>query len=982
MRAYPVTSLMPSRRLPFVAGCLGVLLSLLSWPQAHAAPVMGTAATANLLTTDPLNGGITYGGTWGDDGIFDSTPVYSYNWHWNWITLGIAGYAYDHTFDDPDCNALGEWSPWNCPGITFNDTSSLVLNAPNGKSEWNSGTSSTTTPGTFISTFKARQTAMMRAQSGLIGTTTADYYMPKFSVTVPVTGSGLWKLDLKVKRNGIVQRNGAGSDYIIVRPLYTTVSGGSLASGSLNLASDTMRSSNGSWNVNQTNSAILTGSGAANLTFNIEYEVDARATASIWVWDPDREACWRAGQGNGANGGGISCNPPASDDQGVFLEGTFSFIDHLRYEFDPNAATTCTPFPVTVKACADNTTACSSLYTGGQGITPTATAASGTFLWASTPLTIPEAGSTATSLTGDTGGIPVTLGASGGIAVQCFNTAGVAISCTVPSLSQCSFAILDGYNKPWTAAKSTHLYTKLAGVAFPNGGVTLATINPSGKMTQYTGAPTVELVNAGTGTNCANRTSLATISTAAYLPADNGEKNFAVTYADAVANAQIRATDLINRIPATCSDSFTLRPQSLTLTSDILAALSVKKKAGSDTFTLTATAKNGAAAPATTPGYTGTPKLDATLLQGVRADLATNASFSGAFNSSTFGAANNGISTLANITYGEVGYFNLKDGAIYDDSFTGNSGDITGSDCTADYSNVAVNGQYGCKFKAASPTSHGRFYPDHYRLSAAPACTASNFTYSGQSYATLAVAAENGANATTKNYNTTDGYSKAATLSITNPGTPGGSLNATSVAANSFGNGVSSNTTTKFTFTSAASAPTVLTLHAAEAAGGDGVSSVAAADPTTPIWSGRLRMQSQSGGHTLDLNLPMRLERYEGTAAQWQANSLDACTSINLAPLTYLTLAAGSTCVLDSGNPGASGQGCASAAVSQRIYHAQPGALAMPAADFNLWLSAPNGNAGTVQVTPNTPAWLGAPSAIATFGSVRSSPVIYRKEQY
>ncbi len=967
---------------PLIASSLGCALLFFPLSTLQAAPVMGAVTASNLLRVDPFNAGITYGGTWGDDSSAGS-PAYSKNYHW----MGL-GYAYDGTFDDPDCNAFGQWSPYTCPGISYDDTSMWVV--PNGYAEWNSAVSITNTPGPFVSTFKARQTAMMRAKSQL-SITGADHYMPRFSVTVPVTGAGIWKLDLKVTRNGIVERNGAGSDYIVVRPLNTTVTGGSLASGSLNLAGDALRSGNGSWNVVQSSTASVTGSGAANVAFDITYEVDSKVTGSGWAWDPARQVCWRAGQGNGANGGGISCNPAITPDQGVFLEGTFTFLDHLRYEFDPNAAATCSPLPVTVKACSDSAASCATLYSGGVTFTPTATAGSGSFNWSSSPLGVPVSGSVAASISGNTSGVPVTLGAAGGIGVQCFDLGGASIPCSIPSFSQCDLVVRDGYNKPWMPAKPVAMYTKLAGVTFPNGGVTVTAIKGGSKMTGYTGAPTIELVNANTGTTCANRTVLATISTAAYVLGDSGEKLFAITYNDAVANAQIRAKDLPSGIQPSCSDSFTIRPASLVTSSDILAALNVTRKAGLDTFTLTSTAKNGAGVPATTTAYTGSPKVDVGggKLQGVRADLATNTVATGTLSSTVFGAAAAGVASLPNVTYSEVGYFNLKDGAVYDNDFTSASGDIAAGDCTSDYSNAAVNGKYGCYFKASAVTSHGRFYPDHFNLTRILGCTVSNFTYSGQPFASLSLTAVNNAGATTQNYNTTDGFSKAATLSITDPLAPGGSLNSTSIAANSFNNGTSSNATTTFTFTSADTAPTTLTLHAVESAGGDGVASVGASDPTANIWSGRVRMLPASGASNLDLPMTMQLERYEGIATQWQPNANDACTSITLNPLTYVTLPANTTCVLDTGSPGTSAQGCAAPATVTRRYHNQPGALATPSANFNLWLSAPGlGNVGTVRVTPIAPAWLGTLDAMATFGTVggangatQGSPILYRRAQ-
>lgn len=817
---------------------------------------------------------------------------------------------------------------------------------------------------------------MMRAKSQLV-ITTATHHMPR--MTVPITGTTPWKLDLKVKRVGIVEYKGKGSDYIVVRPLETAVSGGTLKSGSLSLPQDTLRTGNsaGSWNINQASTAVLTGTGTTTLTFNVAHEVNAKVTGGLLT---NYSVCWRAGQANGDNGNSINCNPAINDDQGIFLEGTFSYLHHLRYEFDPAAASTCNPLPVTVKACSDDQASCGTLYTGGQEIHPTATAASGSFTWASNPLLIPDSGSVTTQLRGSLGNVAVTLGAQD-LPVQCFSPTGTPISCTLPGFAQCSlgFQVIDGYNQPWGPAKPHNIYTKLAGVAFPGTGINVALINQTAapvKDSSYRGTPRIELVDGNSGTGCADRTVLQTLPPVAYTATDAGERNFAVTYANAVARAQFRVSDADNDIAASCSDAFTIRPAGLSLASSALASNGQKFKAGSDDFNLVATAMSGAAAPITAAGYNGTLKIDSGKLHGLRTDKTTPAAATGALNLLQFPVATAGIASLNDLTYSETGYFKLEAYAIHDDSFT--QTDQNAGNCAPGFGNTVSSGKYGCNFGYPDEAIFGLFHPDHFELATPAACASSNFSYSGQPFL-LTLTAKNGLGDTTRNYNHDDGYAHDVHLSVAAI-TPAaaGTLAPTQLSNADFIGGSASTTSAQFSF-SQPTEPSEITLHAVEN-GGDGV--ISDPDATMNIWSGRLRLQNAAGPNHLELYVPMHLERFAGASQQWQPNAQDHCTTMTLQPLQFLSLPSGSTCVQDDGQPGASGQGCTTPAATARRYQAQPGNLATPSADFNLWLAPPLNSAGAVEISPNAPGWLSTNKATATFGNVKSRPIIYRKEQF
>lgn len=301
-------------------------------------------------------------------------------------------------------------------------------------------------------------------------------------------------------------------------------------------------------------------------------------------------------------------------------------------------------------------------------------------------------------------------------------------------------------------ATNTALFTKLSGTPFMLDVLTGST---------YSGTPTVELVNAATG-NCATHTSLG----AAYdqkmtFSSQTRKTTTAFNYPHAVKKAKIRITGLAG---SSCSSgTFAIRPQSLSVTSSAnsdttgtsVSALPVIK--AGNAFTLTATA------PVT--GYDGIPVVDNLKLLPHSGAVATG-TLAGAFS-----AANptTGVATGTGFTYDEVGYFKVDVGGVYDDSFT--EVDALAGDCTNDFSNTAVGGKYGCKFRNTAASSYfGRFIPDHFAVipadfdDRADLCSggflsdgvtpcASIFTYMGEELdANFVLAAQDKGGNTTQNY--------------------------------------------------------------------------------------------------------------------------------------------------------------------------------------------------------------------------------------
>ena len=139
----------------------------------------------------------------------------------------------------------------------------------------------------------------------------------------------------------------------------------------------------------------------------------------------------------------------------------------------------------------------------------------------------------------------------------------------------------------------------------------------------------------------------------------------------------------------------------------------------------------------------------------------------------------------------------------------------------------------------------------------------------------------------------------------------------------------------------------------------------------------------------------MRVQYFLDSNNGWVVNTNDNCTAVTLAfsnPLGNLAL--NETCVIDTGNPGLSGMGCAAAGPAAKQFRESP--VAGFNGDFNLNLKAPgSGNEGSIDVSASLAAmpwlrfnWDGVggdddPVGRARFGIYRGSPKnIYLRERY
>lgn len=412
-------------------------------------------------------------------------------------------------------------------------------------------------------------------------------------------------------------------------------------------------------------------------------------------------------------------------------------------------------------------------------------------------------------------------------------------------------------------------------------------------------------------------------------------------------------------------------------------------KAGAN-FSATVTAMNACATPTATPNFGREAQPESvSLLLGARvAPTGTSNCLTGPCDgnvSGTVGSWSGGSATASNVTYSEVGQMTLR-------------------------ANLASSNYLNTGLTATGLSATiGNFVPAYFDTSVTHACpgavSGNGFSYARQTIPAT-VTARNLTGSTTLNFGNITGCtvcSRTVNLSNSTETSPAsGALSLASLTADRFLRGVGQPATNNplfYTMNTPQTAPLSLTLRAILAVDNT-VTSSGRTEGVTQVRSGRARLTSAHGSELLDLNVPFSVDFWSGPNG-WQRSTDDACTGHTDTAATpagkpgnatSVTLTAPpATCVLEAAGSNESGVACVTNIAARRYRDASAGAATF-LGDFNLWLRAPGaGNVGSVLVTGVVPAWLqfnwtGAglanPTARATFGVIRSGPILYRRESY
>lgn len=570
-------------------------------------------------------------------------------------------------------------------------------------------------------------------------------------------------------------------------------------------------------------------------------------------------------------------------------------IDHYELSMASNGIS-CLANTVTVVACANTSSPCTSPANTVGGNTVTLSTSPGTL--AATTLTLNASGSASTTLSHAlaTSGATavVTLSGEQAVALNPRKCCSNGSSCIVANACATAYDTAGFAIAASAGGAATTLPTLTAASASANLWLRAVKTNTSTQACEaaLTGATTVDwamqchdpgtcsagnrLSLAGNGAAtavAANPASAVSARTAVGMTFDaNGNAPFSFRYADAgriSLQASKAAGGTLMAALSVTSPAFVVKPAALQVSAIRCASYAPGSCA---TTAIASPGNNPAAASAAGAAFMPAGKPFAATVTAVDADgnatpnfgqESTPATVSLASslvlpaggvnpalqNASGFGAFSGGAASGNGFVFSEVGILQLTP-------------QLTGA-------NYLGTGNI-----AGTPSANvGRFIAHHFDVAVTPACSGS-FSYAGQPF-DVTVTARNGlaSPTTTQNHSGASGFARTLTFSeATALGV--GSLGGASVAASAFVAGLAT-ATPSYAYTAKETGPRSLVLRAVDS---DGVSSAGFAEGSTALRSGRLRLANAFGSAGAPLQLAVAADYWGGSS--WVPNSADSCTSL------------------------------------------------------------------------------------------------------
>jgi len=506
---------------------------------------------------------------------------------------------------------------------------------------------------------------------------------------------------------------------------------------------------------------------------------------------------------------------------------------------------------------------------------------------------------------------------------------------------------------------------------------------------------TVELVDGSSGESCEDHLPIAPAvnQILSFTSTDEGIKptgDFSV--AKAYRALRCRVTDATQEQPVVgCStDQFAIRPTQLNLQVPVLTnsgdSGDPKQAAGSN-FTLQAISG--------TAGYDGTPEINLTKLE-AHSGAVQEGLLAGNFTAADSASGN---AEGVEFSYSEVGSFRIQSQGLFDADFTAID---QPSDCVDDFSNTPDgSGKIGCKFANVTDSLWvGRFIPDHLTIDInnngvlANTCAAGGFSYSGQPIGYFVgqtpkstITAWNALATPTITKNYTGTYSKLSTSSVVIPdvtsdknqlGADGSTLLALTWDVGGADLVDQNNGTIQFNLRDDAFiygravndqvAPftAAIELEITGVADLDGVTATGLPKIFQLVGGtvqfGRLAFSTAHGSELKTLNVPLRVEYFNGANIGFVLNTADQCTTDLTLSLSDLDSSDG-LLVSDGADketaiyaPVSVAGGYSADDLSNSSWlFSQPAIAGM----FNLNLQAPGlGNGGSALVHIDAPDWL------------------------